>query len=407
MDYQTTAAHPMAVIDDLERKQYINSFCKTQAGTWVVSVTTGQQGKARVYVRRSEDKGQTWSPERIWVFDPHDHPDYGPDYDCEMGQLYPVPDPIDGKHRIYQFSIVRNVKQGARFGKIVYTISEDDGRTWLGPDGPQSVYDLETPVYAITGHTWCWHLMAPPRLMPDGRVYLPTNPSTDPNPLQDIRCEPVYPRSRNILTERDPAKITFDFRPPPPHGVFVPLKHAPNESHGMEAQIVPLNDGRLFSSIRTGAGCLYFTTSGDNGETWSEAKPLRRDDDGDLLLNPNCACPLTKLSDGRYVQLHCNNDGNIYGVNDVFNAGVVRTPVYVSVGVDNDPGKEQPIRWSEPRLLTEIGEDYQKRFEGTATTDLTYAYFHEEAPGEYYHFYNARWESIQVNRIDPAVIALD
>ena len=159
--------------------------------------------------------------------------------------------------------------------------------------------------------------------------------------------------------------------------------------------------------MRTGTGCLYFATSADGGDTWSAPAPLRRDDDGDRLLNPNCACPLTKLSDGRYVQLHCNNDGHIYGVNDVFAHLVVRTPVYVSVGVDNEPGRRQPIRWSAPRLLTEIGDDYKKRFAETRTKDLTYGIFHEEAPGEYYHFYNACWESIQVNRIDPAVIALD
>ena len=35
MDTQRTAARPLAVIDDTELKQYLNSFCVTPAGTWI------------------------------------------------------------------------------------------------------------------------------------------------------------------------------------------------------------------------------------------------------------------------------------------------------------------------------------------------------------------------------------
>ena len=156
--------------------------------------------------------------------------------------------------------------------------------------------------------------------------------------------------------------------------------------------------------MRTGNGCVYFSTSSDFSDTWNDPKPLRRDDGGDRLLNPNCACPLTKLSKGRYALLHCHNDGNVFGANSVFAASVVRIPIYVSVGVKNTPGKEQPIRWNAPRLLTTL-DGYQPKF-GSKSMDLTYGLLHEE-DGRYYHFYNARWESIQVNRIDPALLKPD
>ena len=422
------AGNPMAVIDQVEMKQYINSFCVTQKGTWIVSVTSGQIGKARVYVRRSEDRGKTWSEDRISVYDPHIDDRFEREiYDCEMGQLFAVPNPLgpNGVYRIYQFSIVRNIKKGWRFGKLVYTYSEDDGKTWQGPDGANSFYDLDSPVYEIVGHNWGWHLMAPASLMSNGMVYLPMNASTDPEKLGDIRCEPVFARSSNILTEPDPEKISFDFKPSSPHGLFVPLNDKPGQSYGMEAQITELSDHRLFSVMRTGNGCIYFTTSDDFGETWNPAKPLRRDDGGDLILNPNCPNPLAKLSDGRYAVLHCNNDGNVEGAEDVFDAGKVRSPIFVSVGVENDTGKEQPICWSEPRLMTTL-EEYEPIFDGSMGRDLasgclheedggfyhfysmgrdlTYGALHEEG-GEFYHFYNAMWEQIQVNKVSPKLFS--
>ncbi len=396
------AGHPMAVIDELEYKQYINSFAVSQKGTWLISVTSGGVGYAKVYVKRSEDKGKTWSADRIPVYDPRQDPalERRKDFDCEMGQLFALPEPIGQNkvYRIYQFSIVRDIKKGARFGKLIYTISEDDGKTWVGPAGPGTYWDIDSPVYELVGHNWGWHLMAPPRITRDGVMVLPMNASTDPPALRDIRCEPVYMSSKNIMTEEDPGKVVFSFNPPPPHGVHVPIEGKPGQSHGMEAQVVELSDGRLFSPMRTGNGCTYFTTSSDGGKTWTQARPLRRDNDGPLILNPNCANPITKLSNGSYALLHCNNDGNIYGVKDVFKHNIVRHPIYVSVGIENKPGSEQPIHWSAPRLMTTL-EDYTPKHKG-GWYDLTYGYLHEE-DGRYYHFYNAMWDRVQINEIDP------
>jgi len=407
MQYHNTAGNPMAVIDTEESKQYINSFCVTTKGTWIISVTSGEIGKGKVYVKRSEDKGLTWSKERILIYDPNEDLtiENNEDFDCEMGQLFTVPNPLgpDGINRIYQFSIVRDTTKGVRFGRLVYTCSEDDGLTWFGPEGSGTLFELESPVYDVVGHNWGWHLMAPPRLLSDGRMFLPMNASTDPRPLADIRCEVVFMRSRNILTEIDPAKVEFDFTPQPPHGITVLLEGHPGESHGMEAQIAEMSDHRLFTVMRTGNGCVYFSTSDDFGDTWAESKPLRRDDGGDLVLNPNCACPLTRFADGRYALLHCNNDGHINGASGPFDASKVRAPIYVSVGVENESGREQPIRWTEPRLMTTL-DGYQTRVRHNSN-DLTYGLLHEEN-GQYYHFYNARWESIQVGRIDPDLLEL-
>jgi hypothetical protein len=87
-----------------------------------------------------------------------------PGKNIEMGQLFPVPQPIDGKRRIYQFHI-RHTHVDTRFGEIKYTISHDDGRTWEGPNGSGSLYDLSTPTYELSPNSDGWHLMAPGLLM--------------------------------------------------------------------------------------------------------------------------------------------------------------------------------------------------------------------------------------------------
>lgn len=399
----TTAGNPTAVIDSANAVQYINSFTVTGAGTWLLSVTyRALDGIHRVYVARSEDQGRSWTT-RIPAYDAH--AERGEDFNCEMGQLYPVQGVAAANgERIYQFHIQRRMSNSVRFGRLVYTISEDDGRSWRGPDGPNTVYEVDAPIYDLVGHEWGWHLMAPPLRASWGTMYLPMNCCTDPKLLDDIESEPVFARSENINTASDPAAISFDFFPAPSHGLHVPYIDRPGKSHGMEAQLVELSTGAILAAIRTGNGCVYYATSPDRGTTWTEALPLRQTDDGPALANPNCPNPLTKLQDGRYVLLHCNNDGNAFGAHSVFEHTVVRHPIYASVGAEsgaNEPGS-QPIHWSDPVLITTL-DGYEDKHGAPMGNDLSYGLFHEE-DGRFYHFYNAKWESIQMNEIPAGLL---
>jgi hypothetical protein len=321
-----------------------------------------------------------------------------PGKNIEMGQLFPVPQSIDGKRRIYQFHI-RHTRVDTRFGEIKYTVSHDDGRTWEGPDGPGSLYDLSTPTYELSPNNDGWHLMAPGLLMDTGEWLLPMNVSTDPLPLSEIRSELVFAISKNILTAKDPKDLVFEFFPKPPHGVRVPLESKPGASLGQEPQVVQLSDRRLFCVCRTGNGCLYYTVSEDFGRTWRPVEPLRYHDDGERILHPNAPCPLTKLSDGRYALLFCNNDGTAFGGKDPFDHTKNRNPVYVAVGLETGIKTGQPIKFSEPRLLCSI-EGFRPE---VGWRDLTYGYFLEDK-GEFYHFYNAVWKNVQVNRVDPKLL---
>lgn len=396
--YSTSALDPMAVLDVSEMHgQYINSVCVTQTGAWLVSVTAGTDEGGAVYTLRSEDRGCTWSP-RNYVVPPGV---LKPGRTIEMGQLLPVPHPIAGKSRIYQFH-VQHTRTDTRFGELRYTVSHDDGLTWEGPEGPGSLYCLPTLQYALSPGSDGWHLMAPGVILTSGDWLLPMNVSTDPLPLSEIRSELVFGLSRDVFTADDPADITFQFFPEPPHGVHAELERAPGESLGQEPQVAELSDGRLFCVCRTGNGCLYYTVSEDMGRSWRRGKPLCYREGGQRILHPNAPCPLTRLSNGTYALLFCNNDGTAFGGADPFDHTRNRQPVNVSIGRETGAAEGQPLEFGEPRLLCSI-EGFQP---DAHWRDLTYGFLLEDG-GELFHFYNAVWRFIQMNRVDPGLLGLE
>jgi hypothetical protein len=411
MKYSTQAANPFALIDDVSNFQYINSVCITQFGTFLLSATSrtgyvpedlhsNETVSFLSYTRRSTDRCRTWQPRVI----AYDGSDMGPEWNSEMGQFLPVPAPLgpERKMRIYQFHIRRHAPKSVRFGKIVFTYSEDDGKSWLGPDGPGTVFEVQDPAgYTVSESKdgWGWHLMAPGHIMSNGEWILPINVSSDPAPLGEIQSEVVFMISKNILTEPDPEKIEFEFFPKPPRGILSPIEGERQRSLAQEPQVVELSDHRLMCVFRTGNGRIEYTVSKDYGRTWTNADILRYwPEDGPVVLNPNCACPFTRLTDGRYALLHCNNDGTHNGGRDPYDSRKNRNPVYVSVGREVKGGG-QPMMFAAPRLLCSIEGFHPEN----PRRDLTYGAFIESC-GEYFHFYNAVWNFIQVNKADPLLL---
>jgi hypothetical protein len=236
-----------------------------QQGSWLISVTTGKvfgTWEHFTYTRRIADRGRTWEP-RVKVCDGKA---LGVHMDCEMGQRLAVLAPLGNKQltRNYQFHIIKDASRATRFGSLAYTYSEDDGRTWLGPAGPNSVYLIDASAYALAPAKDGWHLMAPGLIMSNGEWLLPIAVSTDPRRLADIRAELVCMTSPNNLYETDPAALVFEFWPAPPHGLRVPLEAAPGESLGHEPQVVELaTPEHLMCVARTGNGYIAYSTSTD------------------------------------------------------------------------------------------------------------------------------------------------
>ena len=393
MQYHHHASRPLSVVDDDSPKQYLNSVCATDSGAWIVSVTADEGDGHYVYTRRSTDRGQTWEA-RVPAYDASD---LGSHYQCEMGQLLPT-EGRPGGQRIYQFHIVRDTRLTNRFGRLVFSYSEDDGLSWTGLDGANSVIPVRTPEYELAPGGSGWHLMAPPRRLSNGEWVLPLNVSTDPPALADIRSEVVFAFSSAIDALDDPLDLEFEFHPAPPHGIAAPLKDHPGESLAQEPQLVEMGDHRLMVVMRTGNGYIAYSVSDDWGRTWGKAGALRNRV-GDLMAHPNAACPFIRLSRGQHALLYCDNDGTAFGGRDVYDYKKVRQPIYVAIGREVGSWSPQPVQFGPPRLLCGL-DGFRPEVDWR---DLTYGQL-LEVDGRVYHFYNAVWQSIQVNRVDPGLL---
>ena len=74
----------------------------------------------------------------------------------------------------------------------------------------------------------------------------------------------------------------------------------------------------------------------------------------DASLQPSDNAPIYHLSDGRYILLYHNHDGNCYGADDVHDRRN-RRPAQLSVG-EYRPDARQPIWWSAPKLFADIDD---------------------------------------------------
>ena len=120
-------------------------------------------------------------------------------------------------------------------------------------------------------------------------------------------------------------------------------------SIAQEPSLVYLPDGRLFCTMRTMTGCVWYSVSGDDGRTWRNPAPLLRKDHGDPILEPLCCCPIYGYSEGRYILLHHNNDGRFKGSKpeDTNNN---RRPAFIALG-EFRPDAHQPIWFSASKQL--------------------------------------------------------
>jgi hypothetical protein len=102
------------------------------------------------------------------------------------------------------------------------------------------------------------------------------------------------------------------------------------------------------------SGSPYWTSSADDGRTWSKGRPLLRKDGGEPLKHPLSPCPIFDLggpaaASGRYALFIHNHDGHYQGFTPQ-DAAYHRRPVY-RVNGRFQPGAEQPVWFDEPTFF--------------------------------------------------------
>lgn len=226
--------------------------------------------------------------------------------------------------------------------------SDDEGRTWrhghdiLVPTTRSAPEDKDSPV---VGHFIAWQL---PIKDAKGRQIVGYTV------WKEGRGRCFLMRFDNINEGPDIEDLVMTWLPENNESIELPESLIERECS--EPSVVLLPDGRLFMTMRTMTGCIWFSVSDDDGCTWRKPEELKYNDLGKKIKHPLSCCPIYALENGKYILLHNNNNyfaEKHYNGEDLpagMNMFTHRRPAFVSVG-KYMPDANQPISFEEPRII--------------------------------------------------------
>jgi hypothetical protein len=247
-------------------------------------------------------------------------------------------------------------------GPIGSLYSDDEGQSWtVGEDIDPPRSEFDNPDRSVPKSWIIWQL---PIQDSKGRLIAGYTQVTSrslkgvPHPAwvhQDSRC--AFFRFENLDIISHPGELEITQLPTDAAGIEVPNAMFPEISTAQEPSVVLLPDGRLFVTMRTVTGALWYSVSDDDGESFRAPEPLRYRDDGGIVCHPMSPGPIYRLGNGRFLLLYHNNPG-LSGTDSMFRAewpnnqvNFFRNPAYIARG-EYRPGAHQPIWFSQPyRLL--------------------------------------------------------
>jgi len=158
-----------------------------------------------------------------------------------------------------------------------------------------------------------------------------------------------FMRFENIHDDPEPKDIEITYAAWGEDALRVPHYTDPLLNIAQEPSLVRLPDQRLFCTMRTMTGYIWYTVSNDDGRAWANPRPLLRRDHGEPVLEPLCCCPIYQYDEGRYVLLHHNNDGRFEGCAPE-DTNKNRRPAFIALG-EYRPDADQPVWFSESKVL--------------------------------------------------------
>ena len=338
---------------------------------WTQSSFEGA-GDHRICFSRSADGGKSWSPPQRLAGSPRkgEKP-----HQASWG--FPM---VNKSGRIY---VAYNQYQGISdyhaqvTGTMDCVYSDDNGKTWSQPGTvpmKRSPYDHPAAKYPSN-----WIVWQKPILDLQGRWFtgftrwvskaVRTKPHKAP---WDAESVVEFMRFMNLDDNPEPKDIKLEWSAAGDKALRVGHYTNPLLSVCQEPSLVRLPDQRLFCTLRTMTGYIWYSISADDGRTWCAPRPLLRQDLGKPILQPIFGCPIYRLADGRYLLVH----HPAFGGFDPGNSGGMtsnRRPAFVAVG-EFRAKAEQPIWFSESKLLMDndgVGIGPLKRVDIGSYTSFT------------------------------------
>jgi hypothetical protein len=326
---------------------------------WTQSSVEGR-GDNHIMLARSKD-GLKWS-EPIKVIGPSQG-ETAP----QASWGFPV---VSRKGRIYCF-YSKDAPTRDKNGRTLKTndigvaYSDDDGHTWKpGADvpWPKGQYDHPNGLSSV----WNWIVWQKPIRDRKGRwlvgySYLVSPELRKDNPpgwwVNDSGVK--FLRFENLDDSPDPKELRIKHLMFEGKGLTVKSGLNPALTDAEEPSLSLLPDNRLFVTMRTSTGYIWYSVSSDDGETWRTPEVLRYKDNGEPIPHPKAPCPVYPMNDGRYVLLYFNNPGKLGPYDQrapleefkkVNQWSHIRRPAHIALG-EFRPGAHQPIWFSQPRVL--------------------------------------------------------
>lgn len=373
---------------------------KTNDGAWLCVITTGPgaegAGGQHVVSRRSTDRGQTW--ESAVAIEPSDGPEasYAVLLKAPSGRVFVFYNhntdnvrQVIGDKPAYKDGLVRRVDS---LGHFVFKFSDDHGRTWSPAryDIPQRDFaiDRQNPYGGKLKFFWT----VGKAFTLQGAAYVPLHKVGGFGEGFFTSSEGVLLRSANLLTERDPRRITWETLPDGDIGIRTPAGGGPiAEEHSFSV----LSDGSLFCVFRTIDGHSAHTYSRDGGRTWEPSQYMRFAD-GRLMKHPRAANFAWRATNGKYLYWFHNHGGRFIGEHPRRRtiAYEDRNPVWLSGGVEIDTPCGKIIQWSQPEIVL---------YDDDPIVRMSYPDLIED--GGKYYLTETQKDVARVHEIDPTLLA--
>lgn len=337
---------------------------KTDDGAWLCVITTGSGHEGtpgqHVVSMRSTDMGRSWEPP-VDV-EPFDGPEasYAVLLKVPGGRIY-----CFYNHNTDRVSEVKREDGGVYtrvdcLGHYVFKYSDNHGRSWSKQryDIPMRSFecDLQNPCGGDL--KFFWNVGRP--FIDGNAVICVLHKVGAMGAGFYAQSEGAFLKSTNLLTERDPAKITFETLPEGNVGLRTP----PGGGRVAEEQsVVALSDGSLYCVYRTIDGWPACSYSRDGARTWSTPAYKTYTPGGRRVKHPRAANFVWKCSNGKFLYWFHNHGGRFIkdlgaGGKDGRSPYDDRNPVWIMAGREIDSPQGLIIEWSQPEILLYDDDPY-------------------------------------------------
>lgn len=334
---------------------------KTDDRAWLCVLTTGSDHEGRpgqhVVTLRSTDQGRTWSdPVDVEPFDGPEasyavllKPDNGRIY-CFYNHNSDNMRYVIAQDPPYEGGKCTRVDS---LGYFVFKYSDDNGRSWSKKRCPIPVREMAIDrENAYEGKVrFFWNVGKP--FIHDNAAYVSLHKVGGFGEGFFTRSEGVLLKSKNILTEKDPQRITWETLPEGDAGLRTPPNGGPIAE---EQSYCVLSDGTFYCVYRTIDGNPAFAYSRDKGRTWTEPQ-YKRFAAGGLMKHPRAANFVWKCSNGKYLYWFHNHGGRFIRENPDLTYED-RNPVWLCGGVEVDSPEGKVIQWSQPEIVLYDDDPY-------------------------------------------------